>query len=84
MFKTGTWVTQRNSEYENTYALVVGYSKHGKTECIAIQDFRPIAKKCTLNNWYPQPVKINVLAVPVPLRRKVEAKQKTLKPSYRS
>ena len=65
------WVIQKQSNNENTYALITGKTKHGKLMCIAISDFRPIAVKTTLTNWYPEPVKIDKNNVPEKLLYKV-------------
>jgi hypothetical protein len=77
-FNTGDWVHQPQNEYENTYALVIGKTKRGKTEVIKIQDWRPIAAKTTLDNWYPQPKKIDPKKVPNKLKQKVEKKKQQL------
>ncbi len=77
-FNVGDWVHQPQNEYENTYALVIGKTKRGKTEVIKIQDWRPIAAKTTLDNWYPQPKKIDPKKVPNKLKQKVEKKRQQL------
>ena len=74
-YDIGTWLHQKNSAYENTYALIIGYTKHRKIEAISIQDFRPIAVKTTLTNWYPEPVVIDSQSVPNKLKQKVQTKR---------
>lgn len=80
VFNIGDWVHQAHDkdELENTYALVVGKTKKGKTEVIAIQDFRPIPAKKTLDQWHPQPVRIDPKKVPNKLKAKVEKKKQQL------
>ena len=70
-FNIGTCVHQKQSNNENTYALVTGYTKTGKIKAIVIQDFSPKAVMATLTGWYPEPVEINSLMVPISLRQRV-------------